>query len=225
MLSSTGDAAGTANLRQVLRMPPASATSDMKPMYGNIQRVMITAESKPGSPLAMAQTSSGAPATPATHTTSSVQVSNVATWSISCRAPSSPSSALRAASTGTKAWLKAPSPKTRRNRLGMRNATLKASVSALTPKTEANSTSRTRPVIREARVSRETVEADLSRDTGAECRAREGAETGRFRRELGKGANPAYNGGLCCIILRHLRNIKYGIRQAQEEEPAPRLRP
>jgi hypothetical protein len=30
--SSTGEAAGTANLRQVLRMPPASATSDMKPM-------------------------------------------------------------------------------------------------------------------------------------------------------------------------------------------------
>ena len=32
MLSSTGDAAGTANFFQVLRMPPASATSDMKPM-------------------------------------------------------------------------------------------------------------------------------------------------------------------------------------------------
>ncbi len=30
--SSTGEAAGTANRRQVLRMPPASATSDMKPM-------------------------------------------------------------------------------------------------------------------------------------------------------------------------------------------------
>jgi hypothetical protein len=31
--------------------------------------------------------------------------------------------------------------------------------------------------------------------------------------------------GFAGIILRHLRNIKYGIRQAQEEEPAPRLRP
>ena len=30
--SSTGEAAGTANFFQVLRMPPASATSDMKPM-------------------------------------------------------------------------------------------------------------------------------------------------------------------------------------------------
>jgi hypothetical protein len=83
----------------------------------------------------------------------------------------------------------------------MRNATLKASVSALTPKPEAKSTSRTRPVIREARVSRETVEADLSRDTEAEFRPREGPETPGF---AGK-ADPAYNGGLCCIILRHLR--------------------
>jgi len=48
----------------------------------------------------------------------------------------------------------------------MRKATLKASVNALTPNTEAMSTSRTRPVMREARVNRETVEADLNRDTG-----------------------------------------------------------
>ncbi|MCY1507748.1 hypothetical protein D9M68_420350 [compost metagenome] len=126
----------------------------------------------------MAQTSSGAPATPATHSTTRAQVSSVATWSTSSRAPSCPASVLRAASTGTKAWLKAPSPNTRRNRLGMRKATLKASVSALTPNTEANSTSRTRPVIREARVSRETVEADLNRDTGASVGLRKVSKAG-----------------------------------------------
>ena len=47
----------------------------------------------------------------------------------------------------------------------MRNATLKASVSALAPKVEAISNSRARPVMREARVSKETIEADLKRLT------------------------------------------------------------
>ena len=42
-LSSTGVAAGTAKRRQVLSTPDDSATSDMKAMYGNIQRVMTTA--------------------------------------------------------------------------------------------------------------------------------------------------------------------------------------
>ena len=65
----------------------------------------------------------------------------------------------------TNAWLKAPSANRRRNRLGMRNATLKASVSALAPNIEAIRRSRTRPVTREARVRRETVEAALNRDT------------------------------------------------------------
>ncbi len=45
--SSTGVAAGTAKRRHVLRTPDDSATSDMKPIYGNIQRVMNTAASKP----------------------------------------------------------------------------------------------------------------------------------------------------------------------------------
>ena len=45
----------------------------------------------------------------------------------------------------------------------MRKATLKASVAALAPKAAAISCSRTRPVTREASVSRETVEAALSR--------------------------------------------------------------
>ena len=44
-LSSTGEAAGTAKCFQVLRMPADSATIDMKPMYGNIQRVISTAAS------------------------------------------------------------------------------------------------------------------------------------------------------------------------------------
>jgi hypothetical protein len=47
----------------------------------------------------------------------------------------------------------------------MRNATQNASVMALTPKVEAMRRSRTSPLIREARVSKETMEADLMRLT------------------------------------------------------------
>jgi hypothetical protein len=93
-------------------------------------------------------------------THSSAQASTVATWSITWRVASSPFCALLAASTGTKAWLKAPSANSRRNKLGMRNATLKASVKALAPNKEAINNSRTKPVTREAKVNKETTEAD-----------------------------------------------------------------
>jgi hypothetical protein len=48
----------------------------------------------------------------------------------------------------------------------MRNATRKASVRALAPKALAIKVSRTKPVMRDSRVSKETVEADLNRLTG-----------------------------------------------------------
>src|SRR6185369_7365101 len=165
--SSTGVEAGTAKRFQVLSTPAESATSDMKPMYGNIQRVISTAASKLcgccWKPLASAQTMMGAAVTPRTQVASRAHASTVATLSISRWVAASPSLSLECASAGTKAWLNAPSPNRRRNRLGMRKATLKASVSELAQKTAAINRSRTRPVTRDARVSRETVEADLSR--------------------------------------------------------------
>src|SRR5512133_1906858 len=168
--NKTGVAAGTAKRFQVLSTPAPRATSDMKAMYGNIQRVMTTAISKPrGSccrPLAMAHTRAGAAATPMMLSTNNAQVSTVAAWLITAFVAASPCCALEAASTGTKAWLKAPSAKKRRNRLGMRNATLKASVTALAPKVDAIRSSRTSPEMRDTRVSRETMEADLKRLTG-----------------------------------------------------------
>jgi hypothetical protein len=48
----------------------------------------------------------------------------------------------------------------------MRNATLKASVKALAPNTLAIKVSRAKPVMREAKVHKDTVEADLKRLTG-----------------------------------------------------------
>src|SRR5450830_1101291 len=113
----------------------------------------------------MPQTIKGAPSTPSTQVNTRAQASTVATWLITRRVASSPCCSLLAASAGMKAWLNAPSAKKRRNRLGMRNATLKASVIALAPKAEATSNSRTRPVIRDASVSSETVEAALKRVT------------------------------------------------------------
>ena len=130
---------------------------------------MTTAISKPRgfccSPLAITQTSTGAASTPTTLTSSKAQASTEATRSIRAWVAMSPSLALVAAKTGTKAWLKAPSAKKRRNRLGMRKATLKASVSALAPKVEAIRSSRAIPVMRESSVSTETTEADLRRLT------------------------------------------------------------
>ncbi|MCY1375019.1 hypothetical protein D9M69_623990 [compost metagenome] len=113
----------------------------------------------------MAQTSTGAPATPSTQVSVSAQASTVAIWFTSWWVASSPSVSRAPASTGTNAWLNAPSANRRRSRLGMRKATLNASVSALAPKVAAMSSSRTRPVMRDSRVSSETREADLKSDT------------------------------------------------------------
>jgi len=124
-LSSTGVIAGTAKRFHELRMPADSATSDMQPMYGNISRVITTAEScaSAGSPDAMIHTSTGEPTTPTTHTTTSAHISTVATASISVCVASSPAVVRDAARMGTKACENAPSAKRRRSRLGMRNAT------------------------------------------------------------------------------------------------------
>src|SRR5690606_6811887 len=138
-LSYTGVTAGTANCFQVLSTPAHSATKDIKPIYGNIQRVINTAASWAwplSKPLASSHTKMGAPATPSTHVNSNAQNSTVATFATRRRVRSSPSWVLVVASTGTKAWLKAPSANNLRKRLGIRKATLKASVSALAPNME-----------------------------------------------------------------------------------------
>ena len=115
----------------------------------------------------MAHTNTGAPTTPTTQVASSTQASTVATALMSTLVASSPSRSRVAASKGTKACENAPSANSRRNRLGMRKATLKASVMPLAPKAAATICSRTRPVTRDSRVSRETVEAALSRFNGS----------------------------------------------------------
>ena len=127
---------------------------------------MTTAASKPPlsfKPEAMTQTSTGAPTTPSTQVIARATNKTVPTALTRSWVAWSPCWVRLSARMGTKACEKAPSANRRRSRLGMRNATLKASVVALAPKAAAISSSRTRPVMRDARVSRETMDADLSR--------------------------------------------------------------
>ena len=135
-------------------------------MYGNMTRVMTTASSNRASPEAISQTITGAASTPTTQVTTRKQNSTVATASTIRRVASSPSPARARASAGTKAWVNAPSPNSRRSRLGMRKATLKASSAAPAPKADAITTSRASPVTREATVNREMVDAARSKFMG-----------------------------------------------------------
>ena len=115
----------------------------------------------PGANTAM---STGAARTPATVTTVSTPIS--APETCAARSRTSPTSrfALYALRTGTNAWAKAPSAKSRRRKFGMRNATKKASAPALAPNAWAMTTSRTNPTTRDAIVLAPTTPVDLMSD-------------------------------------------------------------
>jgi hypothetical protein len=145
----------------VFNTPAASATSDMKRMYGNIQRVMTLARSNADgsrlSPDAISHTSTGAMTTPSADTPSSTQNSAEATCPTNTPVCASSLLARTSASIGTKACWNAPSANIRRSRFGSRKATLNASVSALAPNRREISMSRTSPVTRDNRVRLLTV--------------------------------------------------------------------
>src|SRR5512134_465991 len=172
-LSSTGVKAGIANRRYVLSTPATSATSDMKRMYGNIQRVITVASWNASglraSPEAINQTSTGAASTPATETASSTQNNADPTWLTNSEVVSSLPRERTSASIGTKACWNAPSANSLRSRFGSRNATLNASVSALAPNRREISMSRARPVTRESSVRLLTVARARNRFTQWEC--------------------------------------------------------
>src|SRR5690606_1921253 len=113
--------------------------------------------------LAIALTTQGAPMMPSIVTTINAKVNSRATRSSSCRTSSGDLVVRACPSMGTKACEKAPSAKRRLRRLGMRNATQKASVSGPAPKAPAIRMSRISPVIREKSVRLLTVAADLNR--------------------------------------------------------------
>ena len=65
---------------------------------------------------------------------------------------------------GIKLWVKDPSAKIRRKRLGNLNAIKKISLHILAPKTEVIKMSRARPLIREIRMPKELENIDLNID-------------------------------------------------------------
>ena len=165
--SSTGVNAATAKRRCEFRMLPASAVSDTKSTYGNVSRSIRTASGKrPASsrnPGANTRITSGAATTPTAVTTNSTSASVPVVRSMSSRVSASERVARYSEITGTNACEKAPSPKRRRSRFGMRKATKNASVASPAPKILAMKKSRTKPRIRETSVKLLTVARARSR--------------------------------------------------------------
>ncbi len=171
--SSTGVAAGTAKRLQVFRMPADSATSDMnadvrehpaRHQHGVVEGA--AAPSRAATPAPARRRPRSRRRRAATRTAPSPPHRSAGAW------PRRRRCARVSARIGTKACENAPSANSRRSRFGMRNATLNASVHALAPKAAAISSSRTRPVMREASVSRETVDAARSRFMSGRPRVR-----------------------------------------------------
>src|SRR5258706_12960870 len=160
-LSSTGVNAGTAKRLQVLSTPAASATREMKTMYGKVMRsicaVSANFSGSPAKPGAVRYTISGAAAMPSAAVTRSATKSTVETQSTSARVSSGDCLLRYSARIGTKACEKAPSPNRRRRRFGMRKATKKASVASPAPKILAMKKSRTKPSTLETSVKLLTV--------------------------------------------------------------------
>ena len=84
----------------------------------------------------------------------------------SSRLPSLP---IRRANKGTKPWLNAPSPSSRRSRLGSWKAQMKTSAAAEAPMTRANTISRAKPRIRLTKVSPPMVPPALRRFIAGAC--------------------------------------------------------
>jgi len=111
----------------------------------------------------MADTTQGAAAMPISVISISVAVNSRATRSSRVRTSSSDRLLRALPRMGTKAWANAPSANRRRNRLGMRKATQKASVMGPAPKARATRMSRIRPEMRDSSVKLLTVAAERNR--------------------------------------------------------------
>ena len=166
-LSNIGVNAGTRNRSKVLRIPPASAVSEISMIYGKVIRNipadrLNSGRSSASQPGAKTDKIKGAAKMPIAVRTSSIAANVPVTWSIrsrrACRSPL----ALYSDRTGTNASEKEPSANRRRMKLGILKARKKASVSPLAPNIFARTTSRTKPRIREIMVALPTVAVDFS---------------------------------------------------------------
>src|SRR3954451_10823415 len=125
--NSTGANAGSEKFLYVFSTLEASDVSEMKMMYGNMMRVIVTASAYAwpswARPDATANTTADAPATPSSERTASTQASTVEVASTNALVASWPCWFLNSARIGTKACENAPSAEMRRNRFGIRKAT------------------------------------------------------------------------------------------------------
>ncbi len=160
-LSRIGAAAAMLKRPKALSAPESSATSDMHSRYGKAMRVSSTARSNfsgvPMKPGASAYMSHGMAISASAVTSRRTNRRPASASSAKERAACGPSPSRRLANNGTKAELKAPSPNRRRNRLGKRKATKKASATAPVPSTAAIRMSRAKPSTRLTMVKPPTV--------------------------------------------------------------------
>ena len=146
-----------------LSIPITRAASDTKRMNGYMMRASITVRrafsaSKPG---ANKSTRSGAITIPITQATLNTTAARVATLLASRHADWSPCVAIVLENVVMNAVDSAPSAKRSRNRFGVRNATVNASMARPPPKSAAKICSRIRPRMRLHMTARPTMPAAL----------------------------------------------------------------
>ncbi len=165
-LNSTGAAAAAANRPIAFSTPENKAVRQTKNRYGNMIRVSATAienfAALPEKPGASAYSSHGMKISPsAVRLPSQNTITAVASSAKPC-AEAMPSTCRIDEIDGTKAALKAPSPNSRRNKLGSRSATKNASATGPVPRMAAIRISRAKPRMRLAIVHIPTVKAPRS---------------------------------------------------------------
>jgi hypothetical protein len=154
-LKRAGASAGAVKRPCALSIPIATAESETRSRNGIITwvRPAATPENSASSPGAMSATTWSAQATPAKTIAPTSTSTSDTTVPASRHAASGPRLRRASAKVGTKALESAPSAKRSRSRLGMRNATTKASDHRLAPMRMAKIWSRRSPSTREAMVA------------------------------------------------------------------------
>jgi len=163
-----GVKAGTANWLKLFNMPLVKATNEIKKIYGKVilsrsavswKRIEPSSNQKPGEKI---KATIGDAITPANEIINRILPRLPATWLTRSCNSSRLRFSLYSVKTGTKACEKAPSANRRRMKLGILNATRKASVPPDAPKIVASVISRNKPNTRESNVMPPTVIVDRS---------------------------------------------------------------
>ena len=140
--------------------------------------VRACCSASPAKPGAKTQTNRGAARMPTTVTTARTRPRTAAVWSTKALTSQGARRARYSDNTGTKAWENPPSANRRRKKLGMRKATMKASMPAPGPNATPSTTSRISPKTRDRPVIRPTATVDLNSFCGPGFSLLEGGAEG-----------------------------------------------